>query len=245
MTVKTYDRAYMLMQRGVAGGDSPTTCTEQWSFSHWWGPVDGSANPPVDVGQDVCDAAWGALADFLDDTTMLWNDNVFATEVRMYEYSSYLKAIPGTTRFRLSDATRIWYHVGAGTHGGSSATRLPLQCSLAVTLQDGKETRPFRHGRFYLPTQGIVTGQDGLIANTKAGEILSSTHDYLNAVNEAWGLDTSQDYELMVAARTAAGALNSVYGSPVRELRVGRVIDTQRKRRNALDETYVSTTYGV
>lgn len=244
MAVKSTNAAYLISTRGVAGGTTAGNSPEQWTYGQWWCPVDGTASPEDFAGQAVADDALAAAQSLITNTDMLFSDNVFVTEVRLYQYATVLKPNSGGG-FRLSDAERIWYSVTPGTAGTQSTGRHPLQCSLAVSLKSDLVNRPVSSGRFYLPPQSLSIGSDGRIDSSRAGTVLGAVHDYLDDINGQWEIRTAQDFELAIVKRVYNSSQAFVSYHPVRQLRVGRVVDTQRRRRNALDEQYSVASYGV
>lgn len=118
--------------------------------------------------------------------------------------------------------------------GASSTAALPPQCSIVaswVTAVAGRHGK----GRIYLPapTTAVVTTDGGLISSTVQSGIASTTATLV--ADLAYSGVGADSYADMV-----------VTGSPwvrysrVEAVRVGQVMDTQRRRRNQLTETYVS-----
>lgn len=106
---------------------------------------------------------------------------------------------------------------------------LPQQDAIAVSLTAGLRPNgtPFR-GRFYLPApQTLVVAGDGLLDPAVQQAILTSVSGHLTRL-KALGHVPS------VWSRTVEDLVN-----PVNLVRVGNKIDTIRRRRNALPETYL------
>lgn len=101
---------------------------------------------------------------------------------------------------------------------------LPYQCATVISLLTGSATRHGR-GRFYLPP---------LATSMIAGGRLSATA--VGILDVAWTafFDSMATDLLSVVVRNRIGHTSLV----VTSARVGDVIDTQRRRRNKLTETY-------
>lgn len=115
---------------------------------------------------------------------------------------------------------------------GEGTGAAPLQLCLAVSLR-GPLALPRVQGRFFLPVSSSVTvvSSTGKINGTGPSTLSSRLSDYIDTLNVA--LDTwTPGYRMVVASSKGTNA-------PVTAIRVGDVLDTQRKRRNGLVETYV------
>lgn len=107
---------------------------------------------------------------------------------------------------------------------------LPQQSAIAVSLTAGLRPNgvPFR-GRFYLPApQTLVVAGDGLLDPTIQQQILTLMSGHFSRLNAA-------GHAPCIWSRTVEDLANHVD-----LVRVGNKIDTIRRRRNALPETYVS-----
>jgi len=120
-------------------------------------------------------------------------------------------------------------------NGGSSAYLHPNQCTLVVSTLTQYERGYAHRGRFYLPscakqvdatTGGITTGEAGLVA-TAAALFLSELHD------QPGPEPLLSDMHVCVMSNRGTGATNRITA-----VEVGTVIDTQRRRRNAMLEVY-------
>lgn len=122
---------------------------------------------------------------------------------------------------------------------GSGSSRLVYQSSVCVSLATGTPGGRGR-GRIYWPATGagVDTTTLRLDSTLRAG-VLAGTKSYFEAITGAIDGLIAGGTALMVFSRTAP----DLY--PVNRLRVGDVIDTQRRRRDALAETYVSVDYGI
>lgn len=114
---------------------------------------------------------------------------------------------------------------------GAANQATAAQLSAVVTLVSSKYKDPGKYNRFYVPTVG--TSQAGLVMEEFRPEYLATgTVAMIEAVNEITTA-VSPTLEVAVVSNKGAG-----YTLRVENVRVGNVIDTQRRRRNKLTETY-------
>jgi len=112
--------------------------------------------------------------------------------------------------------------------GVADAEMLPFQCATVITLLTASATRHGR-GRFYLPPLAA-----SFLLN---GKLNSSA---MTALDTAWTafFDSLNTDGVNPVVRNRTGHIST----PVTGARVGDVIDTQRRRRNKLVETYTAIT---
>lgn len=119
--------------------------------------------------------------------------------------------------------------IEADIAGGGSSYGYPNQIALAVTLTTAFSRGPAHQGRFYLPCPGLglVAGicdpTDIASVKTSCGTLLTA----LNAISTKYGVS-------VFSRKSGAAAQNMVTG-----FKIGRVLDTQRRRRRSLAEAYV------
>jgi len=113
--------------------------------------------------------------------------------------------------------------------GGPGSTPYPNQVALAVTLTTGFSRGPAHKGRFYLPLPGFVLGTDGTIAATNAAGLSTATDTFIAALNAM----NSFSKVAVMSRKAGAPAHRLVTGNLV-----GRILDTQRRRRRSLVEDY-------
>lgn len=110
-------------------------------------------------------------------------------------------------------------------------TSRPPQIALRVSLSGPPALKRVRGG-FYLPLPQLATGSDGFrITDGSRQSLMGSVVDLVEGINENFD-------ESRVVIASSRG-----FNARVRELRVGDVFDTIRRRRNDLKENY--TTYDV
>lgn len=114
--------------------------------------------------------------------------------------------------------------------GTAEGAMLPPQCAIVVshlTLGAGSRNR----GRAYLPAvaaSGLTTA--GRITSTVRGELLTAYAGWLTSLDAAGS-------QPIVLSEVGGGAV-----SFITSVRIGDVIDTQRRRRGSLAESYASAT---
>lgn len=122
--------------------------------------------------------------------------------------------------------------------GGGSGFLQPLQASIAVTLWSGETLGRANYGRFYLPTPSLPRGY-GLasIGDTNAQNIADAARTMLQQLD---GEVSTVDWDWQLSIMSSVGTGDA---KPVKEVRVGNVVDTQRRRRNAVTEKYFVAPY--
>lgn len=128
--------------------------------------------------------------------------------------------------------------VTGGAGGGNNAFNQVLpQSALAVSLMTDRRG-PSGKGRFYLPMPAFATaGANSFqITQANADGVRDSVQTMLNEILNAPGLDNvNNELDPVVVVASTKG-----FNTPVTGVRVGRVVDTIRTRRNALSENYTT-----
>lgn len=196
---------------------------EAWSVGF---AVAGAGDTAEDDSGTLTDWANEILAEFggatgwPGDIRSMWGSNGGLSRVKIYYYPNFS-----------SPATSVGQSTGASVAGSGTIT-LPPQCTLAVSLLTaipGRRTR----GRFYMPfLTGTMTSSLKISTTIALNSRASSMRDMLNFCAAASG--SLPDAFPVVVSK--AGSLVT----PVTTVRVGDVVDTQRRRRDALVESYGS-----
>ena len=120
--------------------------------------------------------------------------------------------------------------------GSGGTTVHPQQCALTISLRT-PGVGPSARGRLYWPANGIaLQTADGRISSTDASSILAGAKTFLSGIEAAIQV-TLPNANLTVWSRKTANFHD------VNELQIGNVVDTQRRRRDALIESYTSTVF--
>lgn len=112
---------------------------------------------------------------------------------------------------------------------GSAASTPANQVALAVSLTTGYSRGPAHRGRYYLPLPIFGLDSAGVFAAANAGAVSDLTDSYIAALNA-------------ISANAKVAVFSRKLGAPAHRLvtgnQVGRVYDTQRRRRRSLVENY-------
>lgn len=133
-------------------------------------------------------------------------------------------ALNGDGSYQLADAT------GDVAGSVSAVTPLPTQTALVASLITSRNG-PTGKGRIFLPFPGVDLDAGRLVTVGAAESIRDRVVDFLSTLNSIGTLGP-------VSVVSSLG-----YTSPVTGVRVGRVPDTQRSRRNRRDEGYVTASF--
>jgi hypothetical protein len=121
--------------------------------------------------------------------------------------------------------------VGTGTAG-----LLPLQNTVAVTFHTARQRGIGSRGRMFMPgvrvpeiaTTGILAPADATARRQAVAEFIGT----LRVNNQGWtGVPA-------VVSKGAANGAGDGLAAPITAVSVGRIVDTQRRRRNKLRENY-------
>lgn len=140
------------------------------------------------------------------------------TEVRTYYYASNTGP---STFVATSPVTKI----------GSGTANNPLPTSMVLSLKTPFAGRSFR-GRMYWPALSTVVQTGGTFSTSFMSSIATEAANLLNAMSGA----AAGTYDLVPAIVSKTRDLVT----PVTQVSVGNVPDTQRRRRDALVESYAS-----
>jgi hypothetical protein len=132
-------------------------------------------------------------------------------------------------RYRQGDAT------GAPIVGGGSAA-VPFQLALVIGLKTAF-AGPTGMGRIYLPCPASGVSKDGRQSTTTVAAELTPAVNALTQIRNALGSSLTG---LVVASQGSASKGLPPANHTITGVRIGRVLDTQRRRRNALLEEYVT-----
>lgn len=119
--------------------------------------------------------------------------------------------------------------------GASTGVLHPNQVALVVSLTTGLSRGPAHRGRFYLPLPALTVGTDGLIAQASALVLALSAATFIHDIADQSGPDLgANDMRAVVMSRRAGTPDTHV----ITGVEVGRALDTQRRRRTELPESY-------
>lgn len=133
-------------------------------------------------------------------------------------------------------AETVYANVEEPRAGQEQNILFPPQCSLVVSLLSDRPRGKASHGRLYLPGIGVALTAGGRISQSDVTDLRTSLAGFFQPMITAGYLDAGR---LILAAKASgAGGLNPSQNDYVQKIRVGDVVDTQRRRRNGLHEAY-------
>lgn len=197
--------------------------SEEWSTSF---AVQAATAEAVTDSSELSGWAEDALGLFLPGTG--WSGalrsmigiSAAVRKIRIYNYPS-----PG------AHADAVGESSGTGTLGSGAAT-VPFQSALVYTLQTTRPGRSFR-GRMYWPFLTADIEETGKI-NTSSITLGARATDFKNMLNALCGAGPLLNIRPMVVS-AVQGAV-----TPVTSVRVGDIVDTQRRRRDGLVESFAT-----
>lgn len=121
--------------------------------------------------------------------------------------------------------------------GGASVIdpRFPTQISLCVSLTTGFSRGTAHRGRFYLPMPNEALASDGRYTAAYPLAVANRSMIFVNDINTVFSTAGSPVRVCVMSKKDGASGQRAVSG-----IEVGRVLDTQRRRRNAMNEQYVA-----
>lgn len=147
---------------------------------------------------------------------------------------TYLKMNVVDMNGRYTDQNTVEHVFAPVVSGGSSASPHPNQVSLVVATTTEFSRGPAHRGRFYLPMPAIpIDAVDGTIDAPTALGVATAASVFIVALADEPGPDLLGGMRVCVMSQRGSGATNVVIG-----VDVGRVLDTQRRRRTELPENY-------
>jgi len=206
---------------------------EIWSTGLYIGAVEADVSNPTQAFVDSVRTAW---------TTFFQNASVsvssaFKTDnVKMAQINA-----DGSTN--LSNVVYAPY--GTAIAGLGAATANPPQVALVASLENSGARGLAAKGRMYLPGINLPLGSNGQLSTGQVTPIATAMKTLIEAINAAAPTGekvilASQGRRVKQADGSYLPVPGTAVSSVVNRVRVGSVYDTQRRRRNAMVETYQS-----
>lgn len=198
---------------------------EEWSTGFYLGEEGADADPATDAAASAVLALWET---FFESATSKISNLYQTTQCKIA-----LHNVDGKT-----DLGNVYYGFPASTiSGAATAGHLPAQCALVVTLLSDRPRGRASKGRMYLP--GIAEGvtATGKIATGSRDPIATNLQTFFNGVRAHADIPNTP-----ILASKGTGAFSQLLAQNdyIQSIKVGDVIDTQRRRRNGLTESYIT-----
>jgi hypothetical protein len=201
---------------------------EEWSTGFYMGKIDGDAALPTQAQADDVRDAWGT---FFNNSTSEFSSSWTTSLVKLSSVGTDTKSNAADTVFSNYTVNPI----------GKQTNVYPPQISLVATMASNSPRGIGAKGRMYLPGIAKPFGTDGKIAGQFVDAISTNFKTFLDAVNASTNTD---DYVILASqgqlnrdGTIKVGGLSAV-NRAVTSIRLGNVYDTQRRRRNGLQEQY-------
>lgn len=210
-----YDTIHRLLTiRGVSQGSA-----DRWGIG-----IRFFNNTPASPTQAEVDECVAPIRTWFTTTGMFFPLTTTVDEIKMAAIATNGLYVPGT----IAPVATI----GAAITGTTSSAALPPQVAYVVSLATNLPRGRGHMGRIYLPAfRSSIPLTNGQLGVAEVDGILGFTKTLINA--------------LVATSGIAAAAVMSPLGAPAQTvitLRGGRVLDTQRRRREQIDEAYRTLT---
>jgi len=196
---------------------------EIWSTGFFLGEEAAGTSNPTQGAVDAIATAWET---FFEHTDVKIANDYTTTQVKMAQLNT-----DGTTQL-----DNVVYHnyvtPPVGIEGGQV---YPAQLSIAVTLMSSLVRGLASKGRMYIPGCVQPIGSDGAISASNVGSMATAFQTFLNAVNTA--MPSTVNVINASFGRTTPTVVPGV-NKTVNNIKIGGIYDTQRRRRNGLNEVY-------
>lgn len=123
------------------------------------------------------------------------------------------------------------YEFGSPVAGGAGAPH-PSFLSLSLGFTTGKSFGRARSGRIFPPNYGCLGVSGSYISSAQQADLIASAKEFLSAVK----VDIGDPGYINPYVISRSGVSNPITG-----VRVGNVWDVQRRRKNAVPETYATS----
>lgn len=206
----------------IGGKSGPT---EEWSTSLRF------EDPPQEMG-DFLD---NRFPDMVRDVRMFWDGLAgFIPRERSLDYIKVNK-IGEDGKYVDKTRTRVHYcKDGDGELPGTGSWNIPPQCTVVATLRTRLQRGRASRGRMFLPTSPSIVAATGRLDLGVAKQHSDAVAFLVRRLNNDPGPDLS-------GRRVSVFSRIDGTSSSVMRVEVGNVVDTQRRRREDLDEQYATS----
>lgn len=222
-----YTRDHLLLRFG----GSSASFTEEWSCGVRLAPADPSivGNALLAIASDALPAVAEACVDYVQDPAAGFSAIAGLDWVK-------LNPISAATGNYLSGSVTFEQEIEPRVTGAQP--QLPLQIAYCVTLRGEFRRGPAARGRYYVPVGAqdtpVVTST-GVMPATRAQARADAAGTFLEAIQT---LNVGGDPGESLRVRLFGDGTSGPRESTVQRVEVGNVYDTQRRRREQIEETY-------
>ena len=179
------------------------------------------------AGMPTADAA---LDDLVKDLSTWMVDSKSASSASL-AWVKFNEIDPVSRRYK--SATETYERIlTTPVRGAVEGNGMPQQ-TLCVSLLTGAKRGLASRGRFYPPATVLSLGADGTVSNNGVNSVATAARTLINSLNNWPGTDTPFNGQVVVLGGN--GVTRNVTA-----VSVGNVMDTQRRRRNKLRESYTT-----
>lgn len=203
-----------------------------------WCRLDITTGQTLNWGTAVNEAAEQGVAAWIAGMAKpLFSPSVVANRCIAYHYDLPLKNVLDRGEAGFS---------GPNAWKGSGINDLPPENTLVLGLYSYDPAtyvpnRARRRGRMYLPTPSTAQiGGGGMLTTGTQNTWAAAGKTFLNTLQATIDVPSNAHLRPQVVSRGGNGGAASSANHQVSHVRMGRVMDTQRRRRNALPEEYVT-----
>jgi len=217
MTTYAHTVNRITLSGGMFGG------AEEWSTGFYLGQEGANAQPLSQAGLDQIKEAFRVFISH----GLSWVSN-------QYTFTQAKSALIDSSGHTITDSVKYSYASSSNT-GAVSGQHLPPQCSLVVTLMSDRPRGRASKGRMYLPGYAGGINQWGKVDGDKVTSIANNLKTFF----DSFANDADVPDQLILASGSR-GAFTQLLAQNdyVEKIKVGDVVDTQRRRRNGLQEQY-------
>jgi hypothetical protein len=200
--------------------------SEEWSTGFFMGEENADADVPTQLMADEIRNKW---SDYFQSAGADISNQYIFTQCKVARFQT-----DGHTEL---DSV-VYSHPAATVDGDEATIKLPSQCTLVVTLTSDRVRGKASKGRMFLP--GIATMPDatGRLTTTQCNTNIAQLKVFFDAINAHADIPNKV---ILAAKWSGVLGINPAQNDYVTGLKLGTVIDTQRRRRNDLAEAYVTS----
>lgn len=218
-----YDQAFLRVTWGFFILNTDEIALTGLNLSHPTDPTFNAAAALAEINMATVGPLLIARMQTLMSTAALrWADYSRQSTVRIADVSAL--GVEGPLAKEFEDVTPA-----AGT-----ASSIPPQASIVVSTRSGLTTGSANFGRMYLPHTAFGLGTPSPFATSvDAGAVATAAQTFVNGVNDDLNAVVTESISAMIMTQVVGGT-----SKKINQVATGNVTDTQRRRRNALPETY-------